>query len=140
VQFPDQAELIEAYRHRFLETIPGPVEGMHGIVRRLAATGIPLYGLTNFGTEFWELFRPTEPLFDLFDHIVVSGHESCAKPESRIYELAEARFRHPPSTLLFIDDKPENIAAAEARGWQGHVFTDAATLERELTARGLLAA
>ena len=137
-QFPDQADLIEAYRHRFLETIPGPVEGTHALVRRLADAGVPLFGLTNFGAEFWLQYRPTEPLFELFDDIVVSGHESCAKPDARIYEVAEARFPHPPQALFFIDDKAENIAAAKARGWQGHVFTDAATLEMDLRSRGLL--
>ena len=139
-QYPDHAELIDAYRHRFLETIPGPVAGMHEIVRRLAKADVPLYGLTNFGAEFWAQFRPTEPLFDLFDDVVVSGRESCAKPEARIYEIAERRFAYPPAGLLFIDDKAENIAAAKARGWQGHVFTDAATLERDLVSRGLLSA
>ena len=137
-QFPDHAHLIDAYRHRFLETIPGPVEGTHEIARRLVDTGVPIYGLTNFGAEFWDLFRPTAPLFDIFADIVVSGRESCAKPDSVIYEIAERRFPHPPQGLLFIDDKPANIAAAEARGWHGHVFTDAGRLERDLIARGLL--
>ena len=137
-QFPDHAHLIDAYRDRFLETIPGPVEGTHALVRRLADADIPIFGLTNFGTAFWAQFRPTEPLFDLFDDIVVSGHESCAKPDARIYAVAERRFARPPETLLFIDDKAANIDAARARGWHGHVFTDAATLEADLVARGLL--
>lgn len=136
--FPDRRELIEAYRHRFLETIPGPVEGTHAIVRRLSAADVPLYALTNFGAEFWHQFRPSEPLFDLFADIVVSGDERCAKPDGRIFAIAEARFGHPAGALLFIDDMPANIAAARARGWQGHVFTDAARLEAELAARALL--
>ena len=137
-QFPRHAALIDAYRTRFLETIPGPVAGTHALVRRLAEAGVPLYGLTNFGAEFWAMFRPTQPLFDLFQDIVVSGHEKCAKPDAGIYIAAEARFPHPPSRLLFVDDKPENIAAAIARGWHGHVFTDAARLERDLIAWSLL--
>ena len=137
-RYPDHAPLIDAYRYRFLETIPGPVEGMHQLARRLAERGVPIYALTNFGAEFWDQFRPTAPLFDIFADIVVSGRENCAKPEALIYERAEARFPHPPSALFFIDDKPDNIAAAQARGWHGHVFSDAAALERDLIGRGLL--
>lgn len=138
-RFPDHANLIEAYRARFNETIPGPVAGTHDIVRRLAARGVPLYALTNFGAEFWAGFRPVQPIFDLFEDIVVSGDEVCAKPDAQIYEIAERRFRHSPQALFFTDDNPANVAAARARGWHAHLFTDAAALEAELVALGLLA-
>ncbi|KLE34051.1 HAD family hydrolase [Aurantiacibacter luteus] len=138
-EFPAYERQIAAYATRFNETIPGPVPGSHELVRRLHAGGIPLFALTNFGAEFWNAFRPTEPLFDLFEDIVVSGVEKCAKPDPRIYAIAEARFGLPPERLLFVDDRAENVAAAEARGWHGHVFTDAGRLETDLAARGLLA-
>ena len=138
-RYPDHAHLVEAYRRRFNDTIPGPVPGTHDLARKLAERGVPLFGLTNFGDEFWGQFRETAPIFDLFEDVVVSGTEGCAKPDPRIYALAEKRFGHAPQDLLFIDDRAENIAAARARGWHGHVFADAATLERDLIDRGLLA-
>ena len=61
------------------------------------------------------------------------------KPDARIYEIAEARFGVAPERLFFIDDNPANVAAATARGWQAHLFTDAAALERALASVGLLA-
>jgi 2-haloacid dehalogenase len=137
-QFPEHRALIETYVARFNETLPHAVAGTHELARRLAAAGVPLFGLTNFGAEFWAGFRPTAPLFDLFADVVVSGEERCAKPDSRIYEIAETRFGHPPAALFFTDDNPANVAAAAARGWQAHLFTDAAGLEAELRARGLL--
>ncbi|WP_231638830.1 HAD family hydrolase [Aurantiacibacter marinus] len=137
-EFPDYAEHLHAYATRFNETIPGNVPGTHDLARRLHARGVPVFGLTNFGHEFWAMFRPTQPVFDLFTDIVVSGTEKLAKPDPAIYALAETRFALPPQQLFFIDDKPENIAAAAARGWQGHVFTDAMRLETDLARRGLL--
>ena len=137
-QFPGYERHIRAYAARFNETIPGPVPGTHDIARRLHARGVSLFGLTNFGDEFWAQFRPTEPLFDLFADIVVSGTEKVAKPDRAIYEIAERRFGLPANELLFIDDKAENIAAAQARGWHGHVFTDAGRLENDLVSLGLL--
>lgn len=138
LEFPDHSHLIDAYAARFVETIPGLVEGTPALVERLAERGVPLFALTNFGAEFWAQFRPTAPLFDHFADIVVSGEERCAKPDARIYEIAEQRFGHSGSALLFIDDNPANIAAAEARGWNGHLFTDAVRLQQDLAARSLL--
>jgi 2-haloacid dehalogenase len=138
-RYPAHAHLIEAYRTRFNETIPGAIPGTHEIVHRLAARGVPLYALTNFGAEFWAGFRPLQPIFDLFADVVVSGEERVAKPDPRIYEIAEARFGHPPRALFFTDDNPANVAAARARGWHAHLFTGAAALEAELAGLGLLA-
>ena len=137
-EFPEHAHLIEAYRARFNETLPAAIPGTHEIVRRLAGRGVPLYALTNFGAEFWAGFRPVQPIFDLFADVVVSGEERVAKPDPLIYQIAERRFGLPPHALFFTDDNPANIAAAAARGWRAHLFTDAPGLEAELAAHGLL--
>ncbi|OYW46843.1 MAG: hydrolase [Sphingomonadales bacterium 32-68-7] len=139
-RFPEQSALIDAYVPRFLETLPYAVPGTHALVERLAARGVPLFALTNFGAEFFARFRPTAPIFGQFRDIVVSGDEKCVKPEPRIYEIAEARFGYRPEALFFTDDSPANVEGARARGWQAHLFTDAADLEAALAERGLLPA
>lgn len=138
-EFPSHKVLIETYPVRFNETLPHAIPGTHELAHQLAEAGVPLYGLTNFGAEFWAGFRPTAPVFDLFADVVVSGEEGCAKPDPRIYEIAEGRFGHAPCALFFTDDNPHNIEAAAARGWQTHLFTDGARLEAALVERGLLA-
>jgi 2-haloacid dehalogenase len=135
---PAHAALIDAYVDRFLETLPAAIPGTHELARRLSARGVPLYALTNFGAEFWARFGPTQSIFELFADVVVSGEERVAKPDPRIYAIAEARAGRPGEALFFVDDNPANVAAAAARGWQAHLFTDAAVLEAELAARGLL--
>ncbi len=129
--FPDHVPLIEAYATRFVESIPGPVAGMHEIVRALAARSVPLFAITNFGAEFWAQFRANEPLFDLFADIVVSGVEKMVKPSPEIYELAARRFGYAPEQMLFIDDNAANVEAAQKLGWNTHLFTDAATLRAD---------
>jgi 2-haloacid dehalogenase len=138
-RYPEYAHLVDAYRGRFNETIDRPIEGTHRLVRRLHEAGVPLYALTNFGAEFFAEFRPLEPIFELFDDIVVSGEEGVAKPDPRIYAIAERRFGHLPQALFFTDDNPANVAAAAARGWRAHLFTGATALERELASAGLIA-
>ncbi len=139
-RFPGHGHLIDAYATRFNETIPGPVAGTHDLVERLAERGVAQFALTNFPDEFWTGFLPTAPVFAHMREIVVSGREKCVKPQPQIYAIAEQRFGRPPQDLFFIDDKPENIAAATARDWHGHVFTGAAALEAELVRHGLLGA
>ena len=135
---PGHDALIEAYRARFLETIPGPVPGMSVLVERLAGRRVPLYAITNFGAEFWPQFRPTCAPLDHMRDIVVSGFEERAKPDPAIFRIAAERFGHRPETMLFIDDNAENIAAARALRWQVHQFHDAPRLEAELQSRGLI--
>lgn len=139
-QFPQYETAIRAYADRFLETIPGPVPGSLEIVEELDASGMPLFAITNFGSEFWDRFCPTAPVFDRFRDIVVSGKEYLVKPDPAIYELAARRFGYAPPAMFFIDDNAANIAAANALGWNTHHFIDAAALRADLTARGLLRA
>lgn len=137
--FPEHAGLIADWFERFNESVPGRVPGSAEIVEALHAGGVPLYAITNFGADTWAMFHPTEPLFDRFRDIVVSGIERCSKPGRAIFDLAAARFGHAPGAMLFIDDHEPNIAAARSYGWQVHHFEDAETLKDDLAARGLLA-
>ncbi|QLC25479.1 HAD family phosphatase [Parasphingopyxis algicola] len=137
-EFPQHAELIEAYVDRWLETIPGPVPGVHALVEELARRDVPLFAITNFGVEFWDLFRPTAPVLDNFADIVISGAEKLIKPDPAIYRLALERFGLARCTALFIDDREENIRSAEAEGFAGHHFRDAETLATSLREHGLL--
>ncbi len=139
-KFPEHAPLIDAYRARFNETIPGPIPGSLELVERLDAAGVPLFAITNFGHEFWEGFRPTQPVFDRFRDIIVSGTEKLIKPDPAIYRLAISRFGIEPAGALFIDDVAANVAGAESVGIAGHRFVDVATLEAELVARSYLPA
>ena len=136
--FPEHATLIADWFARFNESIPGPVPGSLELVDRLLERGVPLHGITNFGADTWAGFRPTAPVFDSFEDIVVSGDEKLAKPDPAIYALAERRFGYAPEAMLFIDDSPPNVEAARARGWRGHHFVDAAGLEAELRGFNLL--
>jgi 2-haloacid dehalogenase len=136
-EFPAYADHINAYATRFVETIPGPVAGMIALVDELAARKVPIFGITNFGAEFWDQFRPTAPVFDHFTDIIVSGVERLVKPDPAIYTLALRRFGLAPDEGIFVDDRLENIEAAAANGFVGHCFKDAGTLRHVLHKHGI---
>ena len=138
-RFPEHRALIAAWEPRFGETIPGPVPGMPALVETLDRAGVPLYAITNFSAEFWRPFRRREAaLFDRFRDIVVSGDERMVKPDPTIYALAMTRFGLGEGEALFVDDRAENVAGAEAAGLIGHLFQDADALQAELEILGLL--
>ncbi|SIN60848.1 2-haloacid dehalogenase [Parasphingorhabdus marina DSM 22363] len=137
-EFPRYEKHIRAYAERFIESIPGPIDATHDLARRLANSGVTLYGLTNFAADFWQMFRPTAPIFNHFRDVLVSGEEKLAKPDPAIYHLALERFEVAPEQCLFVDDRPENIAAGQALGIRGHCFGDAKDLERELESLQLI--
>jgi len=138
IRFPDQADRIRAFATRWNETIPAAVPGMPDLVADLDAAGVPLFALTNYSAEFWATWRPTIPLFDSFAGVVVSGEERMMKPAPEIYALALARFGLAPGDGVFIDDRADNVAAADAAGLIGHVFVDAAETRAWLTELHLL--
>ncbi|WP_411290450.1 HAD family hydrolase [Sphingorhabdus sp.] len=137
-EFPQYADLIRAYAARITETIPGPVAGTHEIVGELAHANIPLFVITNFGAQFWERFRPAQPIFDHFDDILVSGVEKLMKPDPAIYALALERFGLQSGEAIFIDDNHDNVVSARNNGFAAHYFTDAASLRTELVALNIL--
>ena len=138
-QFPHYEALIAAWGPRFLETIPHRIDGMTEIVGTLAARQIPLYAITNFSGEFWPAFVAREAdLFAPFRDIVVSGDERLVKPDAAIFQLARTRFGLAEGEALFIDDRADNVAAAQAGGFVGLRFVDASTLRIDLAGYGLI--
>jgi 2-haloacid dehalogenase len=138
-QFPQHRALIEAWGPRFNESIPHLIPGMADLVADLAARDVPLFGLTNFSGEFWPPFAAREAaLFAPFRNILVSGDVKLMKPDAAIYRLALHRFGLAPGEGLFVDDRIENVEAAEANGFVGHHFIDTPTLRADLAARSLL--
>jgi len=68
----------------------------------------------------------------IFSHVVRS-----LKPDRKIYEAAIAAAWHPAESLLFIDDREENIEGAEILGIRTHQFTSASRLIEALRSHGV---
>jgi 2-haloacid dehalogenase len=139
-EYPEFADHIAVWGPRFHEQIPNMLSGMAALVEELDAAGVPLYAITNFSGEFWPPFRDREAaIFDRFRDIVVSGDEKLTKPDAAIYHLALERFGLQAGEAVFVDDREDNIAGAEAVGITGLLFTDAPTLRRDFVRLGVLA-
>jgi 2-haloacid dehalogenase len=109
------------------------------LLHALKARHLPVFALSNFGAQNFPLSAAQFPFLQQFDRAYISGRMGLIKPDPAIYAAVEADCGLPPASLLFTDDREDNIAAAAARGWQGHHFTGAAGLARHLVDLGLLA-
>ena len=112
---------------------------MAELVADLAAADVPLYSITNFSAQFWPpLFEREAMLFAPFRDIIVSGDEKLIKPDAAIYQLALRRFGLASGQGIFVDDRLDNVEAAEANGFVGHHFQNASTLRSALEKLTLL--
>ncbi|MFG2301223.1 HAD-IA family hydrolase [Actinacidiphila glaucinigra] len=59
-----------------------------------------------------------------------TGH---ATPDPAAYRWCRDALREDPARILFVDDRPENVRAAEAAGMRGHLFTGPARLRERLS-------
>lgn len=108
------------------------------LLRQLRAKGIPVFALSNFGAENFPISVAKYPFLDEFDRHYISGRMGKIKPDALIYAAVEADSGLAPETLLFTDDRQENIAAAQARGWQTHLFDGPDGWAHCLVEQGLL--
>jgi 2-haloacid dehalogenase len=136
---PDDELAIRAAWDRWIETIPGPVEGMLELIDELAEAGIPLFALSNFSAETFPLVQRRYPHFERFDRILISGeHSPLAKPDAAFFRLLCEQTGFVPEQMVFIDDAAANVSAAAALGFTAVLFTDTTTLRRELDSLGVL--
>ncbi len=131
-------DLIRAWHDRWIEMFAPGIEGSWDILRRLRKDGVRVLALSNFGRESFEIAQAAYPVLTEFDRQFISGHMGVIKPDPRIYQMVEEETGLAGASLFFIDDRVENIEAAQARGWQGHVFSDPQRLAHALTEVGLL--
>lgn len=138
--YPDWAEHIRHWHDNWLDLATPEIPGSVALLRRLRARGVPVFALTNFGIGTFDLAEPAYPFLTEFDRRYVSGHMKVIKPGHEIFEQVERDCGLPPESLLFTDDRDDNIATAAARGWQVHPFRGPEGWEDCLIGHGLLPA
>ncbi len=137
-QFPHYAPLIRAYHECYPDSIVGPVEGSVEILRACKAAGYPLYGLSNWAMEKFNLVRPKYNFFDCFDDILISSTVNLVKPDPRIFEIFLARIKRRAEECVYIDDSAVNTAMADRLGFITIHFEAPGQLAAELAQLGLL--
>ena len=137
-RFPQHASLIEAYDRDYEATISGVIEPTVEILQQLYRKGYPLYALSNWSAEKFDLIRPKYPFLNWFSGIVISGEERLIKPDPRLFEIVLQRANRSAHDCVFIDDSPGNIRVAQRLGFQTILFQSPDQLNEELERRRYL--
>jgi HAD superfamily hydrolase (TIGR01509 family) len=119
----------------FLGVLPEPVEGMEEVVRTIssqASTGL----VSNTNPLHFDHCLRSVPSLRWIQRFYLSYEIKALKPDPQFYAGVVRGEGGNPSEMLFIDDLPENIAAATAAGMQGMVFRGTEGLKQQLRASG----
>lgn len=116
-------------------------DGALGILDELAASNRCMVGTLNNEARETNDYRFRKfGLRRYFKVALSSCFVGLRKPEPVIYRRALDILGAPPERILFIDDRPENVAGAVAEGIRGIQFTGEDALRRELRGLGVLQA
>jgi 2-haloacid dehalogenase len=139
-QFPQYADLIRAYDKRWQESLSGPITGTVEILRSLKEARYPLYGLSNWALEKFNLVRyqPEYAFFSWFDDILISSTVNLVKPDPQIFTLFLDRIGWAAADCVYVDDSAANIITANQLGFTTIHFQSPEQLAIELKQLGLL--
>ncbi len=119
---PKWRDEIRLWHDSWIELATPDIPHSVRLMRALRARGVPVFALTNFGIGSFAYARTQYDFLNEFDRLYVSGEMQVIKPELRIYEMLEEDCGVPPERLIFTDDRADNIAVANSRGWNTHHF------------------
>jgi putative hydrolase of the HAD superfamily len=110
-------------------------EAMVGWVDALRAAGLRVALLSNMPREVWARLRDGLGWLDRCSVVTLSYELRLAKPDPAIFRRCVSELGLPPSRVLFVDDRSENVEAAQALGFETVVFTTVEALREDLEAR-----
>jgi HAD superfamily hydrolase (TIGR01509 family) len=119
------------FRAMWCEPYSEPMPGMKDLLRLLSES-YRLVLLSNVDRYYWEVMRHNHSELDYFSTYLLSWEQGVAKPEPEAFRRAIAVSNTEASRCLLVDDKAENIEAAQRSGIFGHLFTGVETLQLAL--------
>lgn len=128
----DIARLIDLDVQSWQDLNPGTV----ALAQDMAAAGYRLALLSNAPTEVARGVMAL-PVAALFEHCLFSCFLQLVKPDVAIYRAVLDRLGADPADVIFLDDRPDNVAGAQQTGIRGLVFTDPAAARAELAGLGM---
>ena len=135
--FPDEAEIIRAFRKYWHEMVSHSYDDTVAIMLGLIDQGRDVTMLTNFAADTFAEARRRWDFLDRPRGVTVSGEIGLLKPDRAIYDRHVADFGLDPAATIFIDDSQKNVDGAKAAGWQAVLFEGAEKLKADLAARGV---
>lgn len=129
----DYKQQIKRQNAQALEENPG----MFSLIHQLQKKGFETALFANAEEEIAQIIAEKGHLIP-FDAAVFSYQIDAKKPKRLAFERMLEILERTPGDCLFIDDKRENVAVAEALGFEAILFKNMKQLKKELRKKGHL--
>ena len=123
------ADILKAISDIFWPNLP-----ILAAIEWVKRAGIPMGILSNTCEAHWRWieFQQWPVMGPWWSQTVLSYEVQSMKPNSKIYEVCEQRVGCRGQDVFFTDDRADNIAAAQLRGWSTCQFESAEMLIERL--------
>ena len=128
-KFPEFEKEIKLYYPNHGNMVGGFFQKTVDVFYKIKELNYPCFVLSNWSAETYEGMEETYPFLKDFDGKIISGRDFLIKPDPAIYELAISRFNLIPEETLFIDDRLDNIEAAQKLNFQTIHLTDPSLIQ-----------
>jgi len=128
-KFPEFEKEIKLYYPNHGNMVGGFFQKTVDVFYKIKELNYPCFVLSNWSAETYEGMEETYPFLKDFDGKIISGRDFLIKPDPAIYELAISRFDLIPQETLFIDDRLDNIEAAQKLNFQTIHLTDPSLIQ-----------
>lgn len=99
-----------------------PDEEVVRFLRKLRSDGsVKVYAMSNIAQEDYEAIAGKID-WTVFDRVFTSAAAGMRKPDPNFFRYVIDEIDFAPEEVIFVDDKRENVAAAESLGVKGFIF------------------
>lgn len=138
--FVSNAPKYEAEIRRTYENLGGCIQKWDFAVpwvQELKQKGFRVFALSNWPKHIYDQREDKLDFLELMDGYILSYREHLIKPDPAVFHLLMDRYQILPEEAVFIDDRSENIEAAENLGIYGILFRSREQAQEELRKLGI---
>jgi FMN phosphatase YigB (HAD superfamily) len=95
-----------------------PIQPMIELQAEVRRKGFPVHIFSNTNELAVSQIGRHFPFYHNFDGYILSYEHGALKPDAKLYRAVEQQTGCRSAEILYLDDRPENVAAGLDRGWQ----------------------
>ncbi len=122
-----------------LPKLTKPIMPMVNLAKQLKEAGYQLLLFANVPYELYNIIKTNYPeIIDLFDGSIISCQTHILKPDRQMFKKLLDTYQLNPCQCILIDEKEENVAAAQKFGIRGITYKKTSLLIQRLRELGII--